>query len=141
MFNLYILAQTTVTTSVDTGAMIVPLIVALAFLVVTIVAWWRLFSKAGEPGWASLIPIYNVVVLLRIVGKPAWWILLLLIPFVNFIVLIIVMLDLAKAYGHGAGFGIGLLLLFPIFLLILAFGSSKYVGVPGGSGSVQPQYA
>ena len=106
-------------------------IVYLALLVVMIVAYWKIFTKAGEEGWKCLIPIYNIIVLLKIVGRPWWWLILMLIPFVNFIVLIIVMNDLSKSFGHGLGFTLGLIFLSFIFYLILGFGGSKYVG-PGG---------
>jgi hypothetical protein len=65
-------------------------------------------TKAGQPGWASIIPIYNLYIWCKIVGRPWWWILLMLIPFVNFIILIILCIDTAKSFRKGAGFGIGL---------------------------------
>jgi hypothetical protein len=105
----------------------------LAFWILFIVAGWRLFEKAGQPGWASLVPIYNAYVMLKIVGRPAWWLILMVIPFVNFIVWIVVALDLAKSFGQGSGFGVGLVLLPWIFLLILAFGDARYVGPAGGT--------
>ncbi len=99
-----------------------------------IIALWKIFTKAGEEGWKSIIPIYNTIVLLKIAGRPWWWILLLLIPFVNFIVLIVVMNDLSKAFGHGLGFTLGLIFLSPIFYLILGFGGSRYVlGTPAAA--------
>ena len=106
----------------------------LAFTILMIAAWWKIFSKAGQPGWAAIIPIYNWIVWCKIVGRPWWWILLLLIPFVNFIILIILIIDLAKSFGKGAGFGIGLLLLPFIFFLILGFGSAQYHGPSASSG-------
>ena len=90
--------------------------------------YWKVFSKAGQPGWAAFVPIYNVVVLLQIVGRPGWWFFLLCIPFVNAIVGIIVVLDLAKSYGKDNAFAAGLIILGPIFLPILAFGSAEYQG-------------
>jgi hypothetical protein len=87
-----------------------------------------IFSKAGRPGWAAIIPIYSTLVLLWICGRPWWWILLLLIPILNIIILFIVMNDLSNAFGHGLGFTLGLIFLAPIFVLILAFGSSEYRG-------------
>lgn len=96
--------------------------------VLAIVAMWKIFTKAGKPGWASIIPIYNTIVLLEIVGRPVWWILLMLIPFVNIIILVILMLDLAKSFGKGTGFAIGLIVLTTIFFLILGFDSSTYKG-------------
>lgn len=89
---------------------------------------WKVFVKAGKPGWAVLIPIYNVYVLLEIVGRPWWWLLLLLIPLVNFVIVIILMIDLAKSFGKGAGFGVELLFLNYIFMLIPAFGDAQYAG-------------
>ena len=101
--------------------------------VLSIVALWKLFKKAGKPGWASIIPIYNIVVLFQIVNISPWLILLMLIPIVNFVVMlvlsIVVCSRLAKAYGKGTGFAIGLFFLYPIFILILGLGDSKYVGI------------
>jgi len=107
---------------------IVPTLIAVVLLVVVIAAAWKLFTKAGKPGWAAIIPIYNIVVLLQICGKPVWWIILLLIPFVNFIIGLLVSLSLAKSFGKGAGFGIGIWLLGFIFVPILAFGDARYQG-------------
>ena len=101
-------------------------------LIVMIAAMWKVFTKAGKPGWAAIIPIYNVIVLLEIVGRPLWWIVLFLIPLVNVVVMLIVYNDLSKSFGKGIGFTIGLILLSPIFFLILGFGSDRYVG-PGGA--------
>jgi hypothetical protein len=115
------------------GVGVVGIIIYLAIIVVFLAAQWILYQKAGQPGWAVLIPIYNVIVLLRIVGRPWWWLLLMLIPLVNFVVLIMIMLDLAKSFGKGSGFAIGLIFLAPIFILILSFGSARYVGPAGKS--------
>jgi hypothetical protein len=106
-----------------------------------VIALWRIFAKAGQPGWAALIPIYNWIVLLRVIGRPWWWWLLLLIPIVNVIVLIIIDYELAKSFGHGVGFTIGLIFLQLIFLLILAFGSSQYRGSVGPEGTANPAMA
>lgn len=102
--------------------------VTLAIAAVMIIAYWRVFSKAGQPGWAAIVPIYNIIVLLQIVGRPLWFIVLFFIPFVNAIAAIIVAVDLAKSFGKGGGFAAGLIFLFPIFILILAFGDARYVG-------------
>ena len=99
------------------------LFVIIAFL---IVCRWKIYSKAGKPGWACIVPIYNIVVLLQIIKKPVWWIILLLIPFVNFIILLIIQIQLAKVFGKGVGFGLGLIFFGPIFLALLAFGSAEY---------------
>jgi hypothetical protein len=106
----------------------VGILIYLAIIVFLIVAMWKIFTKAGQPGWASIIPIYNLIVLLKIVGKPAWWFLLLLIPLVNFIIMIILSLRLAAVFGKSGGFGVGLILLPFIFYPILGFGSAQYQG-------------
>ena len=99
--------------------------------VLALVAYWRIFDKAGQPGWASLIPIYNLVKLLQITDRSGWWILGFFVPFLNVFVFIRLVFDLSKAFGRGVGFGFGLLLLSPIFLPVLAFGSSRYAGRAG----------
>jgi Family of unknown function (DUF5684) len=106
----------------------VSLIISLLIALLMIVAMWKVFTKAGQPGWASIIPIYNLYIWCKIVGRPWWWILLMLIPFVNFIVAIILCIDTAKSFGKGAGFGIGLALLGIIFWPILGFGGAQYQG-------------
>lgn len=98
----------------------------LAIIVLFIAGMWSTFAKAGQPGWGRLIPILNVYFLLKITGKPGWWLLLYLIPIVNIIVTIIVSIDIAKNFGYGVGFGLGLAFLGPIFFLILGFGSAQY---------------
>lgn len=105
------------------------LVVQLVFMVFYIVVTWKIFEKAGKPGWACLIPIYNMVVMLEIVDRPLWWIILYFIPFVNIIIYIIVIFDLAKAFGKDIGYGFGLLFLSIIFMPILAFGDAQYTGV------------
>jgi len=105
----------------------------LAFMILMIAACWKIFTKAGQPGWAAIIPIYNWYVLCKIVGRPGWWVILLLIPFINFIIGIILCIDLAKSFGKGVGFGIGLILLGIIFFPILGFGSAQYQGPAAGS--------
>jgi ABC-type sulfate transport system permease subunit len=100
----------------------------LAVLILLIASIWKVFSKAGQPGWAVLIPIYNAYVLCKVAGRPGWWVILLLIPFVNFVIAIILCLDVAKAFGKGGGFAVGLLLLPFIFYPILGFGSAQYTG-------------
>jgi len=101
-------------------------IIWLAFVVLMIASMWVVFTKAGEPGWAAIIPIYNYVVLDRIAGRPTWWILLWL--FIFPIPYIIVSLDVAKRFGKGAGFGVGLMLLPFVFYPMLAWGGANYQG-------------
>jgi len=112
------------------GGSAVILIFYLIVIVIGIASMWVIFGKAGEPGWAAIIPIYNYIVLLRIVGRPWWWLLLAFIPIVGFIVAIMIYMDLAKAFGKGTGFGCGLLILPIIFFPILAFGDAQYLGPP-----------
>jgi hypothetical protein len=119
----------------------VSIIFGLLVALVLIVAMWKVFTKAGQPGWASIIPIYNLYIWCKIVGRPWWWILLMLIPFVNFIVCIILCIDLAKSFGKGVGFGIGLALLGIIFFPILGFGSAQYQGPAAGGLTPAPQAA
>jgi len=101
-------------------------IVYVALIVFFVIVMWKIFTKAGRPGWAAIIPIYNIVVLLQIIKKPVWWILLFFIPFVNIIIQIIVTHRVSRSFGHDVGFTLGLLFLSIIFYPILAFGSSKY---------------
>ncbi len=102
------------------------LLVQLALIVLIIAGLWQTFTKAGQPGWAAIIPIYNVYILLKIAARPWWWLLLLLIPLVNIVIAFVVAIDVAKSFGKGAGFGIGLALLGFIFYPILGFGSATY---------------
>ncbi len=114
------------------------MIVWLAVVVLVIVGMWKVFTKAGKPGWASLIPIYNGVVLLEIVGRPIWWIILLLIPCINIVVSIIVCIDLAKSFGKDALYGIGLAFLGIIFFPMLGFGDATYRGPAAAEGAAPP---
>lgn len=101
----------------------------LLILVLMIYSGWKVFEKAGQPGWAILIPFYNVYILLKIANKPGWWLILFFIPLVNFVVAILVSINVAKAFGKGAGFGIGLAFLGFIFYPILAFTDTEYHAV------------
>ena len=102
------------------------LLVWLAIVVFFIVSMWRVFEKAGEPGWAALIPIYNGVVICRVGGKPGWWVILMFIPVVSIVIWILVCLGIAECFGQGAGFAIGLFFLGFIFFPILAFGNYEW---------------
>jgi len=101
-------------------------IVWCVVVIIEIAAMWKVFEKAGKPGWATLIPIYNGIVLIQIAGKPAWWFLLYLIPVVNIVIAVIVMHNLAKNFGKGVGFTLGLIFLGFIFFPILAWGDAQY---------------
>jgi hypothetical protein len=104
------------------------LFVILAIAVFLIICQWKIYAKAGKPGWASIIPIYNIVILLEIVKKPIWWLVLLMIPLVNVVIAILIMIELAKVFGKDGGFTVGLILLPYVFYPILAFGDAKYIG-------------
>lgn len=126
---------TTVTTT-SSGAVWGLMLIYLIVIVLAVVAYWRIFTKAGEAGWQSIIPIWSTIVLLKIVGRPWWWILLMLIPFVNIVVLIVVLLDLGKSFGKSTMFSVfGLIIFSLIGYLMLGFGSDKYVGPGGRSGA------
>lgn len=103
--------------------------IILIISILVIVAHWKLFSKAGEPGWAAIVPFYGNYVLFKIIFGNGWFFLLLIVPVVNVVVLVVVPFMLAKVYGKGIGYGFGLLFLAPIFYLMLAFGSAEYVGL------------
>ena len=102
---------------------------ASVWSIVAIIAMWLIFKKAGEHGWAAIIPFYNTYILFKITWGKGWKFLLLLIPIYNIILYIQTMIKLAHAYGKGTGFGWGLVLLNTIFMCILGFGDAQYQGV------------
>ena len=115
-------------------------LVSLIFLAITVLliaSLWVVYTKASQPGWACLIPIYNLWVMLKIVGRPGWWLVLYFIPFLNFVIWIIVAVDLAHSFGKGGGFAVGLIVLPFIFYPILGFGEATYGG-PAASGGSMP---
>ena len=127
-------AQVTYTTSgAGVGAILLYFVV---FYAIIVIPYWVIFTKAGRPGWPALIPIYSSYIMLKVVGRPGWWLWLFLIPVVNFVILIIMLNDLSKSFGHGVGFTFGLIFLSLIFYYILAFGSSTYRGPAGASGGM-----
>ncbi len=109
--------------------------ILLAGYVVCLIGMWKVFTKAGQPGWAVLIPIYNVIVLLRVAGLPWYWVFALflqIIPIIGLLAIVVLAVmclhRISTRFGQGVGFTIGLTLLGPIFWLILGFGDSKYLG-------------
>lgn len=102
--------------------------VGLLLALAVIAGMWLIFQKAGEAGWKSIIPIYNVYVLLEIIGRPGWWVILYFIPVINFFVWVIMMIDLAKSFDRGIGFAIGLMFLPVIFYPLLGFSDMQYYG-------------
>ena len=116
-------------------------LVILALGIFSLVCTWKVFKKAGKKGWESIVPIYNMVVLLEISGCSVWFIFLLLIPYVNFIVIFYIYYKLGKKFGQSTGFCIGLMLLTPIFMAILAFDKSKvYENQLNNNMNNQPQF-
>lgn len=113
------------------GIWLFMVIIMLAIGIINIIAHWKIYAKAGKPGWAVLIPFYNIIVLLEIVGKPIWWLFLFLIPGVNIIFGIWVTNLLSKSFGKDEAFTVGLVLLGFIFYPILGFGDAKYQGPAG----------
>lgn len=114
--------------AVGSGVITIIGLIALAVAILEIVSIWKLFVKAGRPGWASIIPIYNIIVALDICKMPIWWLILFIIPFANIVAEIMLAINFAKAYGKGIGMGIVLLFFPEIGLPILAFTDAKYVG-------------
>lgn len=120
-------------TTLAAGTFLLAAIVVLATMILMIAAMWKVFAKAGQPGWVALVPILNSYQLLKIAGYPGWWVLLMLIPIVNIVIGIMVCLALARSFGRGPLFGIfGLIIFSGVGMLILAFGKDRYLG-PGGS--------
>ena len=106
-------------------------LIYLAVIVLMVASMWKLDVKANEPGWAAIVPIYNIVVMLKIIGKPIWWIALYFIPVVNFVVGILIVVSFAKSFGKSTGYAIGMILLPFIFLPMLAFSDATYQGPAG----------
>lgn len=100
--------------------------VALFFLAAVAIGRWKVFEKAGQPGWGALIPVYNLYLLLRIAQRPTWWLILYAIPFVSVIPLVLVPLDIARYFGKSGLFGVGLIFCGFVFYPILGFGSAQY---------------
>jgi hypothetical protein len=107
---------------------LIPILIIAAFGIFMIAAMWKVYTKAGKPGWAAIIPIYNTIVLLEIIGKPIWWFLLLLVPCVNIVFMVWMYNLLSKSFGKSEGFTVGIILLPFIFIPILGFGDAAYLG-------------
>lgn len=106
------------------GAII--LLIYLAIIVAMIAGLWKVFEKAGQPGWGAIIPIYNYYLMLKVAKRPDWWLILYFIPLVSLIPAIIVPIDIAKNFGKGVGYGLGLVFLPFIFFPLLGFSDAQY---------------
>ena len=118
-----------------------PIVLLIAFIVLMIASMWKVFEKAGQPGWAALIPFYNLYVMVcKVAQKDALWLILFFIPLVNIIAVVLVYIEVANKFGQGALFGLGLAFLGFIFFPILAFGGAEYMGGESRSGRRRPVY-
>ncbi len=115
--------------SISAASMVVSMLISLAVTVVIVIGQWKVYEKAGEPGWAAIVPFYSQYVLFKITFGNGWLFLLMFVPCVNFVIMIIAWFKLATAFGKGTGFGFGLWLLNAIFICILGFGDATYVGI------------
>ncbi len=122
------------------GILIVLGIIYLGIIVLLIVSKWKLYEKANQPGWAVFIPVYTTLVMLQIVGKPWWWIFLLMLPFANIVFLVWMTNMLSKSFGKDEAFTAGLVLLPYVFYPILAFSDTKYLGPAGTNFQYDTQY-
>jgi Family of unknown function (DUF5684) len=104
------------------------LAVELIAAVMSVMVMWTIYERAGQPGWASLVPIYNMIVLMNVAGRPAWWFLLMGIPIVNLVIWFMICMDLAVAFDRGIPFAAGLFLVPFVFFPLMAFGEPDYVG-------------
>lgn len=110
--------------------MVIFIISILVIGIVMVISLWKIFEKAGKPGWACLVPIYNNMVMAEIGGKESWFGLLPMIPYIGVIWSIWIQNRLSKSFGKEIGFTLGMIFLPLIFFPILAFGSAEYVGHP-----------
>ncbi len=117
--------QDTFSTSTNAPGLLFWIVTIISFVFET-AAVWTVFQKAGQPGWAAIVPIYNAIIWLKVAQKPVWWILLALIPGVNIIMAIIVVHNISKNFGHGVGFTLGIIFLSAFFIPLLAWGDSEY---------------
>ncbi len=126
----------------DEAGMGIVMVIYIAIVVLLIASGWKIFEKAGQPGWAVLIPIYNTIILLKIIGKPWWWLFLMLIPYVGAVWGIWSINLLSKSFGKSEGYTVGLILLGIVFFPMLAFGDAQYQG-PAAADAAQnyPEYA
>jgi hypothetical protein len=131
--------SSTADAALSAGAMAIISIVYLAVFALIIVSMWKLFVKAGKPGWASIVPIYNSYQVTQIAGRPWWWLLLMLIPFAGIVFAVIIVVDFVKSYGKSTGFA--LLALFLPFVAYPIMALDKNVVYRGPAGPDAPKIA
>ena len=117
--------------TLSTGTITALILVCLFLGIIGIIAQWKVFTKAGQPGWACIVPIYNIYIMTKIAGKPGWWVLMFFIPFVNLVFAIWLLNMISKSFGKDEGFTVGLVIVGFIFWAILGFGSAIYQGPYG----------
>jgi hypothetical protein len=128
MLETFVALSTTTDTG-NTGGLVVSNIFSIVIGVLAIIGLWATFLKAGKHGWAAIIPFYNIYTLMKVAGRPGWWLVLYIIPIVNIVIAIIVSLDVARRFGKSAVFGVvGLWLFGFVGYLMLGFGSAVYRG-------------
>lgn len=111
-------------------------IIYLALIILMVASIWKTFEKAGQPGWAAIVPFYNIYILTVIAEKPAWWIVMFFLPILNIVFSILLFIEIAKKFGKDSGFGIGLALLGIVFWPMLGFGSAEYQGNTRSNGEI-----
>ena len=116
------------TYAVAAGILMVYWVIVLVIAVVCLVGMWKMFVKAGKPGWGAIIPFYNTYCLFEMSFGTGWLFLLLFVPSVNAVIMIVMWIKLAQAFGKGAAFGVGILFLPFIFLPMLGFGDAQFIG-------------
>lgn len=109
---------------------IVSAVIAIAITLVVLAGIWKTFQKAGQPGWAAIIPIYNLYIMLKIGGNAWWWLLVMFVPIVQLYAFYKMFAGVSKAFGQGIGFALGLWFLNLIFWPLLGFGDYEHRGVP-----------
>ncbi|GAC1400860.1 MAG: hypothetical protein NVSMB52_14580 [Chloroflexota bacterium] len=112
-------------------------LIGLIIAVVEIVAVWKIFTKANQHGWAAIIPFYNYYVMLKLIGKPGWWLVGFFIPFVNIVLLGYVLYMIPKTFGKSTGFCAASIIVSFITYPMLAFGNDQYQGPEAASGTIQ----
>lgn len=102
-------------------------LIYIGIIVLMITSVWKVFTKANQPGWAAIVPIYNIIIMLEVAKKPTWWVAMYFIPIANFIFMIMTLNGISKNFGKDEGFTVGMVFLGIVFWPILAFGNAQYV--------------